>query len=251
MLSDMFLLRDDDLSKGDTCGMAISSLILGIISLIGPGPITAIPGIILGHLSRERIKRLGGKLQGEGLAIAGLITGYVSIGVTVCLIIGFFLFYAEGKGVTIGAIESIDKKTAELTDKMHIDLRLPPVPSRVVNPGQKTVKPVLRPSPPKDYSKDIARNEQALIAFLQLIIRSQEDYKSANGQYAGSLRSLPLPGTQTGYQISLLGSTNTYRITAKPDIPEQTGRRYFYVDESGIIRANPVRKADKNDDALF
>jgi competence protein ComGC len=38
-----------------------------------------IPAVICGHLASGRIKRSGGLLDGQGLALAGLITGYISI----------------------------------------------------------------------------------------------------------------------------------------------------------------------------
>jgi hypothetical protein len=39
----------------------------------------AIPAVICGHLALRRIQRSGGSLGGRGLALAGLITGYVGI----------------------------------------------------------------------------------------------------------------------------------------------------------------------------
>jgi hypothetical protein len=38
-----------------------------------------IPAVICGHTALSRIKRSGGMLQGNGLAIGGLVTGYLSI----------------------------------------------------------------------------------------------------------------------------------------------------------------------------
>jgi len=58
---------------------AIWSLVLGILGLICFGPLTAIPAVICGHVAMGRIKRAGGELTGNGMALAGLITGYVGI----------------------------------------------------------------------------------------------------------------------------------------------------------------------------
>jgi hypothetical protein len=59
-------------------GSALASLILGIASLALLGPLTAIPAIICGHLALTHIKR--DKLtQGRGMALTGLITGYVTL----------------------------------------------------------------------------------------------------------------------------------------------------------------------------
>lgn len=59
-----------------TSGLAISSLVLGILSFLTFG-LTGIPAVILGHLARGKIKRSAGLRTGEGLALAGLICGYI------------------------------------------------------------------------------------------------------------------------------------------------------------------------------
>jgi Domain of unknown function (DUF4190) len=43
----------------------------------------AIPGVICGHKALTRIKNSGGSLEGNGLAIAGLITGYLGIAMAI------------------------------------------------------------------------------------------------------------------------------------------------------------------------
>jgi type II secretory pathway pseudopilin PulG len=63
-----------------TDGGAIASLILGITSFaLCLSFFTGIPAIILGHISRSKIKRSGGRLKGDGMALAGLIMGYLSL----------------------------------------------------------------------------------------------------------------------------------------------------------------------------
>src|SRR5258708_1397967 len=62
-----------------TEGKATASLILGILSVICFGILTGIPAIILGHTSRSNIQKSGGRLKGEGLALAGMIMGYFSL----------------------------------------------------------------------------------------------------------------------------------------------------------------------------
>ena len=67
--------------------LAIWSLVLGILGVMlvmaCVGPLFAIPAVICGHIACNRIRRSGGALGGEGLAVAGLITGYVGIGIAV------------------------------------------------------------------------------------------------------------------------------------------------------------------------
>jgi hypothetical protein len=63
--------------------LAIWSLVLGILSLTCFSIFAAIPAVICGHLGYSRIKRSGGTMEGTGLALAGLITGYISIALAV------------------------------------------------------------------------------------------------------------------------------------------------------------------------
>jgi hypothetical protein len=66
--------------------LAIWSLVLGILSLTCFWLFSAIPAVICGHLAYSRIKRSGGMLEGSGLALAGLITGYISIGLSIVML---------------------------------------------------------------------------------------------------------------------------------------------------------------------
>jgi len=59
--------------------VAVWSLVLGIASLVFCCLPAAIPAIICGHLARSRIKQLPEAVSGSGMAMAGLITGYVSV----------------------------------------------------------------------------------------------------------------------------------------------------------------------------
>jgi competence protein ComGC len=69
-----------------TAALAIWSLVLGILSLVCFTIFAAIPGVICGHKALSKIKRSNGTLNGQGLAIAGLITGYLGIALAVLFI---------------------------------------------------------------------------------------------------------------------------------------------------------------------
>ncbi|MET0263217.1 MAG: DUF4190 domain-containing protein [Rariglobus sp.] len=60
-----------------TSGLAITSLVLGVIGLIAFIP--ALPAVICGHIACSNIKSSGGKQTGRGMAIAGLVLGYIII----------------------------------------------------------------------------------------------------------------------------------------------------------------------------
>ncbi|WUH91506.1 DUF1707 and DUF4190 domain-containing protein [Streptomyces sp. NBC_00433] len=59
-----------------TNGQAVASLVCGICGTFTMG-LASIPAVILGHRAKSEIRRTG--QQGEGMAIAGLILGYLTL----------------------------------------------------------------------------------------------------------------------------------------------------------------------------
>ncbi len=73
-------------------GKATASLVLGIFSLFCCGVVTGLPAIILGTLALGDIRRSEGQKSGEGMALAGIITGgigmlMVTAGILVALLL--------------------------------------------------------------------------------------------------------------------------------------------------------------------
>jgi hypothetical protein len=62
-----------------TNGMAIASLVLSLCGLLTCG-ITSLIGAILGHVSRRQIRERGE--QGDGMALAGIVTGWIIFGLS-------------------------------------------------------------------------------------------------------------------------------------------------------------------------
>ena len=73
-----------------TEGQAIASMVLGILSIISFGILTAIPAVICGHIAKNKIRTDSENLQGDGMALSGLILGYITIGISI-LVIPFIL----------------------------------------------------------------------------------------------------------------------------------------------------------------
>jgi hypothetical protein len=69
-----------------TEGMAVFSLVLGVLSFFC-SIFTGIPAIICGHIARARVANSNGALAGGGLAIVGLILGYLSVLFAIVLIV--------------------------------------------------------------------------------------------------------------------------------------------------------------------
>jgi hypothetical protein len=63
-----------------TDGKAVASLVLGIVSIfLCLGILSGIPAVILGHISLSNIRKSMGRVQGSGMATAGLVMGYIGI----------------------------------------------------------------------------------------------------------------------------------------------------------------------------
>ena len=76
------------------------------------GPFTGIPAIITGHMALGRIKRSRGVMQGQGMAIAGLILGYIFTAISVIVIP---LLFAAGFAAGNSAITKAQKITTLAT----------------------------------------------------------------------------------------------------------------------------------------
>jgi hypothetical protein len=72
--------------------MAIASLILSCLSII-LGPFGSVPGIICGHAARARIRR-NSELSGDGLAVAGLVIGYVFLSLMIVMVVFYLNIHA-------------------------------------------------------------------------------------------------------------------------------------------------------------
>jgi hypothetical protein len=86
-------------STKPTSGLAIASLVCGIVGLISCMFIPGIPAVICGHMAMKRTDPVTGNQNGRGMAVAGLVTGYIGL-VLGIVIIGFYVL------MIIGAVAS-------------------------------------------------------------------------------------------------------------------------------------------------
>ena len=75
-----------------TCSTATISLVFGILSWFALPLIGAIVAIVCGHMARAEIRRTPGGMEGDGLARAGLILGYLHLVVLLLAIVTVFMF---------------------------------------------------------------------------------------------------------------------------------------------------------------
>lgn len=80
-----------------TDGHAIASLILGIVSfVIWPiGIVTSILAVLFGSKARKTIRQ-DPRIGGDGLAVAGIIIGWIWIGITSAVLVFIFTLSVRG-----------------------------------------------------------------------------------------------------------------------------------------------------------
>ena len=102
-------------------------------------------------------------------------------------------------------------------------------------------------------------NETAAISSLRAIGSANGLYRSRYSTYAtldqlisSSLIDDTLSATRHGYNFTSIGTTDSARwaITAEPETPGTSGDRYFYIDESGVIRTEDSGTASASSSAL-
>lgn len=76
---------------GATSGLAIASMVCGIVGVLMCfcylSGLCGIPAVICGHMALSRISRSPVPVAGRGMAIAGLILGYLDILISIGLIV--------------------------------------------------------------------------------------------------------------------------------------------------------------------
>ena len=186
----------------ETSGKAVVSLVCGLLFFI---PLAFVVAIVFGHLALSEIRKSAGRLRGDGIAIAGLVLGYLWIAaIPIILIIAAIAIpnllrarMAANESSALASIRALN--TAEMAySQSHAD---------------------------KGYTcalSDLA--EDRLI-----------DSSLANGRKRGYAIDLMecSPGDQGG------GANAKYRVWAHPLVSNQTGVRSFCSDESLAIKAHP------------
>lgn len=86
-----------------TSGLAIASLLLGLGGLTVLPLLGSIAAIILGYMARSDIRHRPGQVCGDGLALAGIVLGWISVGLAV---LGVVVFGALGLCGMCGAMSA-------------------------------------------------------------------------------------------------------------------------------------------------
>jgi type IV pilus assembly protein PilA len=104
---------------------------------------------------------------------------------------------------------------------------------------------------PNFTTSRMAANEASAISSCRTICTAQLTYSATtgNGQFgligalgtAGLIDSALASGTKSGYAFNVAvttGAAPTFQATATPSLPGTTGVRGFFVDETGVLRAD-------------
>ncbi len=106
-----------------------------------------------------------------------------------------------------------------------------------------------------------AANEASAISAMRNLVTSQITYSTTvgSGSYATDLAALMAAnlidsvlgsGTKDGYLYASSGTANNFTVNADPTVPYTTGSRWFFTDESGVIRVDLDSPADVDDNPL-
>jgi type IV pilus assembly protein PilA len=183
----------------ETSGKAIASLACGVFLFAFPLSILA---IIFGHLSLSEIRKSAGRLKGEGLALAGLVLGYMGLaGIPVVLIIA-----------AIAIPNLLRARTAA---------------------NEASAAGTVRILVTAEVSYSSAHPEAGYTCTLsELASTGLVDERLASGQRYGY--SFELMGCSAAAE----GANAHFRVVAYPLKLNTTGTRAFCTDESGVVKVD-------------
>lgn len=79
---------------------AVLSLVFGILTWFALPLVGAVIAVICGHVARAEIRHSGGAVDGDGLAVAGLVLGWLNLALAVLVALVVFGVI----GVAIGSV---------------------------------------------------------------------------------------------------------------------------------------------------
>ena len=204
-------------------GKATASLVCGLVFFFWPA--TALAAVILGHLALSDIKKSAGRLAGQGMAVAGLVLGYIGLA-----FIPFILIIAAI------AIPNLLRSRMAANEASAVGtLRTYNIAMVTYATGCPTV----------GYPKSLAN----------LGPGATDTEKCLRADLVGAQMAMPVP-VKNGYRFSYSvepdadGHVTKYALAADPTTPGTSGARHFFTDESGVIRYSLQGGADANSEPL-
>jgi type IV pilus assembly protein PilA len=203
-------------------GKATASMVCGILFFLWP--FTAIAAIVLGHLALSEIKKSAGRLAGHGMAMAGLILGYIG-----GAMVPFILIIAA--------------------------IAIPNLLRAKMAANEASAVGILRAYNLAMVGYATACPDVGYPASLENLGPGSKDCNHLNVVDASLAEQVP---AKNGYhffyrQVGISdGRTRTrYVLAADPVAPGTSGVRHFFTDESGVIRSSIGGAADANSEPLM
>jgi hypothetical protein len=94
-------------SPAPTSGLATASLIFGILGLTLLPTLGSVVALILGYMAKSEINSSAGQLEGGSLATAGLVLGYIGLGLTLLGIVAVILGWLGICGCSLCSLLSV------------------------------------------------------------------------------------------------------------------------------------------------
>jgi Domain of unknown function (DUF4190) len=205
----------------ETSAKAIGSLICGILFFIFPSSIAA---VVLGHLALSDIRRAAGRLTGRGMAIGGLVLGYAGLAFIPLLIIAAIAVphmlratVPANEASAVGSMRAI--VTASYAYQTEYSNGYPPALATLAGSGKGSCDHAAL------ISDELGSGRLHGYVFTYVALPAFFDSNKPQSQRAIDLGCTARGGTE-------------FRIFADPVMRGRTGRRSFYVDETGVIRVS-------------
>jgi type IV pilus assembly protein PilA len=186
-----------------TSGKAIASLVCGVFLFAFPLSILA---VIFGHLAVSEIRKSAGRLSGEGMAIAGLILGYVGLAIIPVILIIAAIAIPNLLRARMAANES--SAAASVARVVRAEVA---------------------------YSSSHPESGYTC-SFSDLADAGLVDSRLASGQSNGY--AFELLGCRSAKDAGAndARANKEFRVVAYPVVRQQTGTRAFCSDESAVIK---------------
>jgi type IV pilus assembly protein PilA len=209
-------------SPPQNSGKATGSLIAGIAAFVVAPFLGALVAIVLGHMGLSEIRKSAGRLKGDGMAIAGLVLGYLQFaGIPVILIVAAIAIpnllrarMAANEASAVGSLRTLT--TAEIR--------------------------YAEACPKIGYA-------HAMVEMGPGGSACREGSNAIDGVLAG--------GVKNGYRFtphipSFTGNApeSGFGWNADPLSTGSTGTRHFFVDQTGVIRFNASEQANETSPPL-
>lgn len=190
-----------------TSGMAIASLIFGILFLF---PLNIL-AIVFGHISLSQIKKSAGRLGGRGIAIAGLVLGYLGLAMIPFILIVAAIAIPNLLRARMAANESAAVYSLRIIDTAEVAYQVA--------------------YPEVGYAPDLQSLGGASPCTSSKATACQIDNSLAVAN--------AMPG-KAGYIFTVTRSDDGahFLVTAAPLHPNQTGVRTFCSTDDGVIRVD-------------